>query len=194
MKQKLLFLTVLLLLCVGCFRAQAQKVAIKTNLLYGAATFTPNLGLELGLGPRSTLELSGGYNPWNLQGTIDNNNKLVHWLGHVEYRWWNCQKFNGHFLGAHLLGSQYNISGKDIPLLFDNAYRYEGWAAGAGVSWGYHWIMSGRFSMEFTLGAGYAYLEYGRYNCAKCSTLDGNYFKHYVGPTKAGISLIFMIK
>ena len=192
--KRILLLTILLVLSVGCFTAYGQKLAVKTNLLYGAATFTPNLGLEFGLGDRSTLELSGGYNPWNLNGSVANNSKLVHWLGHIEYRWWSCQTFNGHFFGLHALGSQYNVSGKDIPLLFEKAYRYEGWAAGAGVSYGYHWIMSGRFSLEFTLGAGYAYLDYGRYDCAKCSTLEGNYTKHYVGPTKAGISLIFMIK
>ena len=49
---------------------RAQDIAIKTNILYGALTYTPNLSLEVGIGKRSTLDLSGGYNPWNLNGTL----------------------------------------------------------------------------------------------------------------------------
>ena len=44
-------------------QVQAQDVAVKTNLLYGVYTYTPNLGLEVGLGKRTTLDISGGYNP-----------------------------------------------------------------------------------------------------------------------------------
>lgn len=40
----------------------AQRVAIKSNLLYDAAT-TMNLGLEIGLAPKWSLDLSGNYNP-----------------------------------------------------------------------------------------------------------------------------------
>lgn len=76
---------------------RAQDIAIKTNILYGALTYTPNLSLEVGIGKRSTLDLSGGYNSWNLNGTSENNKKLVHWLGEIEYRYWLCQRFSGHF-------------------------------------------------------------------------------------------------
>lgn len=40
----------------------AQNVAIKTNLLYGAYTYTPKLSLEVGLGRRSTFDFGMGYN------------------------------------------------------------------------------------------------------------------------------------
>jgi len=39
------------------------KIAIKTNALYWA-TSTPNLGLEIGLAKKLTLDISGNYNPW----------------------------------------------------------------------------------------------------------------------------------
>ncbi len=53
------------LLAVGRFiwPAVAQKVALKTNLLYDA-TSTMNLGFEFGLSPKWTLDVSGNYNPW----------------------------------------------------------------------------------------------------------------------------------
>ena len=174
--------------------SHAPKAAIKTNLLYDFGALTPNLALEFGLGKRSTLNLMVGYNPWNLDGSYGDNKKLVHWLANIEYRWWLCERFNGHFFGIHVLGSQYNVSGHNIPLLFKKEYRYEGWAAGAGISYGYHWMWNKRMGMEFNIGLGYAYLEYDRYNCEKCSEKDGRYSKNYFGPTRAGISLVFMIK
>ena len=38
--------------------------------------------------------------------------------GEIEYRYWLCQRFSGHFLGVHVLGSQYNIAQQDLPLIF----------------------------------------------------------------------------
>lgn len=73
MKIRSIFTLLILTLLVSYSRA--QDIAIKTNLLYGGYTYTPNLSLEIGLGKRSTLDLGGGYNPWNLDGTAENNKK-----------------------------------------------------------------------------------------------------------------------
>ena len=78
--------------------ACAQDIAAKTNLLYWATT-TPNIGMEFGLGEQTTLELTGGYNPWTLDK--EQNKKLKHWLVMPEFRYWLCERFNGHFFGIH---------------------------------------------------------------------------------------------
>lgn len=179
-------------------RSTLPKLAIKTNLLYGAGTLTPNLGMELGLGTRTSLDIMGGYNPWNLDGSNDDNKKLVHWYVQPELRWWTCERFDGHFFGLHALGGMYNIGQHSVPMiggkLFEKEYRYEGWAAGGGVSYGYHWIWSPRWSMEFTAGLGYIYFDFDRYGCQKCDRQVDSGYKHYFGPTKLGISLIFTIR
>lgn len=82
----------------------AQKLTVKTNLLYDA-TATVNLGVEVGLAPKWTFDLSGNYNGW----TFSNNRKWKHWLAQPELRYWFCERFNGHFLGFHLVGGIYNI-------------------------------------------------------------------------------------
>lgn len=189
--------TLLLTFTFLCFAfvANAQKIAVKANLFYGAMTYTPNLGIEIGLSMRSTLDINGGYNPWNLKGSESSNKKLVHWLGNVEYRYWLCEKFNGHFFGVHALGSQYNISQHELPLFFgkgSKGYRYEGWAAGAGVSYGYQWILGKHWNLEANIGIGYARLKYDKYNCVKCGDKVGSDFRNYFGPTKAGVSLIYV--
>lgn len=181
----------------GITAGQAQQVVVKTNLLYGAYAYAPNLSLEVGLGRRSTLDLGGGYNWFNLKGSNSDNKKAVHWLAQVEYRYWFCERFSGHFLGAHALGTQYNIAGHNMPMLFGKGsknYRYEGWGAGAGISYGYNFYLGRRWSAEATIGVGYARLWYDRYPCAKCGTKIDSGHRNYFGPTRAGISLIYIIK
>jgi long-subunit fatty acid transport protein len=72
--------------------------------------------------------------------------------------------------------------------------RFDGWLAGAGVSYGYHWILADRFSLDFTLGLGYAYLNYGKYNCQDCSQKEASKYMNYFGPTKLAVSAVFMLK
>ena len=191
MKKNILLL--LLLMCV-VIPGKAQQVAVKTNLFYGAYTYTPNLGIEIGLGGRSTLDIGGGYNPWHRKGTATDNKKLVHWLGQIEYRYWLCQKFNGHFFGVHALGSQYNIGQHNLPLLFGKGsknYRYEGYAFGAGISYGYQFVLGRHWNFETSLGVGYARLKYDKYDCPRCSEKITAESRNYFGPTKATVSLIY---
>ena len=44
-------------------KSNAQNVGLKTNLLYWATT-SPNLGIEIGLGGQTTLDISAGFNPF----------------------------------------------------------------------------------------------------------------------------------
>lgn len=69
-----------------------------------------------------------------------------------------------------------------------------GWATGIGISYGYTWILGKRWNLEANIGAGYIYTKYDKYECKTCGRFKGNQKKHYFGPTKAGISLIYIIK
>lgn len=196
MKGKILTSFILLSLLLSGWDCFAQKVAVKTNLLYGAYTSTPNLGVEVGLSPRTTLDLGGGYN-WFVSNSSENNKKLVHWLASAEYRYWLCERFSGHFFGVHVLGTQYNIAGHNLPLLFgkdSKSHRYEGWGAGAGISYGYHFFLGNRWSLEATVGVGYVRMHYDKFKCAVCGTKVGTENRNYFGPTKAGFTLVFLIK
>ena len=184
----------ILFLMVG-ISLSAQNVTVKTNLLYDAST-TINLGVEIGLSPKWTLDLSGNYNGW----TFNENKKWKHWLAQPEARYWFCERFNGHFLGAHLLGGVYNVGnwntdftllGTDFGQLKD--HRYEGWLAGAGIAYGYHWILARHWSIEAEIGVGYIYTQADKYECPRCGDqLENNKPHHYFGPTKAAINLIYV--
>ena len=186
-------LSVLALACFTLIGARGQNVALKTNLLYDA-TLTVNAGLEVGLAPRWSLDLSGNYNGWKV-----NEHKWKHWLAQPEARYWFCDRFAGHFLGFHALGGQYNFGniknslnflGTDFSELTD--YRHQGWFAGAGVAYGYSWILGRHWNLELELGVGYVYTRYDVFECAGCGKkVEEDKPHHYVGPTKAAISLVY---
>ena len=195
------FLTTVFFLVATLLSARAYSqgnIAIKSNLLYGAGAFTPNLGVEVGIGNRMTLDLSGGYNWFNLDGSKNNNQKLVHWIVQPEFRYFLNERFNGHFFGVHALYSEYNIGGHELPLLFGKGskeFRHEGNAVGGGFSYGYQLPLAKQWKLEFNLGLGYMRMQYDQYDCSNCGKLnEQGKVKNYFGPTKAGISVIFQIQ
>lgn len=168
----------------------SQNIGIKSNLAYWS-TSTPNLGLEFSLGAKTTLEISGGVNPFN----FNDNKKIKHILLQPELRYWFCETFNGHFVGLHAHGSQYNIGGIDIPVgrldVFSEK-RFQGYLYGAGLSYGYQWVLSPSWNFEMSAGGGYAHIMYDEFPCTDCgSKLDeGTY--NYFGVTKVAVSLIYI--
>lgn len=117
-----------------------------------------------------------------------------------EVRYWLCDRFSGHFLGAHIHGGQYNIGGfngrynlfgTDARKLKDT--RYQGWFAGFGVAYGYAWILGKHWNLEAEIGIGYSYTRYDRFRCTGCGKrVETNKPHHYVGPTKAAINLVYL--
>lgn len=179
-----------------------SQVAIKTNLLYDATT-TPNLGVEVGVGKKNTLQLFYGLNPWTFKSETKGERKAKHWLLMPEYRWWTCSKFNGHFFGVHAMGGQFNAANVDLPLpgtffkgenlrqgVRDN--RYEGWFAGVGVTYGYQWILGRHFNLEAEIGVGYNHVWYDKFECGECGAKVANGGTNYVGITKLGLSLLYL--
>ena len=202
LQAKLLRGILLTFLVALCALQGTGQVAVKTNLLYDATT-TPNLGMEIGVGRKNTIQLVYGLNPWTFNSESHGKRKAKHWLLMPEYRWWTCSKFNGHFLGVHLMGGQYNAANLDFPLpgaFFSGEnlvkgvkdQRYQGWYAGAGFTYGYQWILSKHWNIEAEIGVGYNHVWYDRFNCDECGTKTGNGNTNYAGLTKLGLSFLYI--
>jgi hypothetical protein len=174
--------------------AEAQQTAVKSNLL-ADATLSPNLGVEYAFAPRWSFDLTGELNAW----TVGNDKRWKHWAVQPEVRRWLCDPFNGHFFAAHLFGGQYNIGhidnsihflGTNFKSLSDT--RVQGWMIGAGVGYGYSWILSRHWNLEAELAVGYAYTRYDRFECRECGRkIESDRSHNYVGPTKAAVNLIY---
>ncbi|MDD4399740.1 MAG: DUF3575 domain-containing protein [Dysgonamonadaceae bacterium] len=180
----------LFLLFCGCLiGVKAQDLTIKTNLPY-LLTAAPNFGAEYAVGDRVSLELTVGANPFKLKG----EKRLRHWLVCPEVRYWKEDALKGHFLGFHLLGGQYDLSGWDLPLeIMDGikTSRYLGYAYGAGVSYGYLWTLKNNLGIEATLGIGYATFRYDIYSLGENPVKKADKRKGYIGPSKAAISFVY---
>ncbi|MDC2245977.1 DUF3575 domain-containing protein [Bacteroides thetaiotaomicron] len=197
---KYFFLLVFLLCSAGTF---SQKVALKNNLAYDALK-TPNISLEFSMGRKWTLDTQVGINFFfytrNATSSRYKAKKFSHWLVQPELRYWTCDVFNGWFFGLHTHGGQMNVGGVNIPFILQNHskkmkdYRYEGYFYGGGISTGYHWILSNRFSVETSLGLGYARVKYDRFKCTSCGKKAGKGKADYLGPTKLAVSIIYIIK
>ena len=192
MKIRLLLLS---LFCVAAFTGKAQDVAVKTNLV-DDALLDVNIGAEVGVAPKWTVELPVSFNAWNMS----HDRRWKHWLVQPAVRYWFCDRFAGHFVGAQLHGGQYNIGGfdgkwnlfgTDARKLKD--FRYQGWFVGAGVNYGYAWILNRHWNIEAEIGIGYSYTRYDKYRCATCGNkVRSNKPHSYVGPTKAAVNIVYL--
>ena len=193
-KRRLGLCLILVMLTGWLSPVRAQSLAVKTNLIYDA-TATVNVGMELGLAPRWTFDLSGNLNTWSK----NDYTKWKHWMVQPEARYWFCDRFSRHFIGAHLLTGAFNFGnidnnisllGTDFSVLSD--YRYQGYAYGGGLAYGFAFVLSKHLNLELEVGAGYVYLDYEKFECADCGRKVGEGNHHYVGPTKAAINLVYL--
>lgn len=172
----------------------AQKAAVKTNLISDAVT-SPNLGFEFKMAPKWTFDITGQMNAWNI-----NDRRWRHWMVQPEARVWYCEAFQGSFWGLHLIGGQFNIGnikngikflGSDFSQL--THYRYQGWGAGAGIAYGYDWILSKHWNLEFEVGVGWIYTRFDKYPCAVCGTrIEKDKPHNYFGPTKLALAIEYL--
>lgn len=180
----------------GCATASAQRVAVKTNLISDAVFLSPNIGLETGVAPKWTIDLSGQLNLWEQHG----GRRWKHWLAQPEVRYWFCQRFTGHFIGLELHCGQFNAGGIDLPFNILGTdfrrlkdHRYQGWQYGGGVTYGYDWIVAEHWNVEAEIGIGYSRARYDSYPCSTCGTRTGHDLGHnYFGITKAQLAIEYI--
>lgn len=171
---------------VGDIKICAQTLALKTNVvntLVGAS----NIGVEKTLGDKSTLSFEVCYEGWSLTNKI----RMKHLFVQPELRFWNKHKFWGSFWGINVFAAQYNIGGlKYIGL---DQSRVQGMLLGGGFTYGYHWVIGERFNVEATLGVGYARIKYSKYKCEICGDFEGDGTLDHIGPTKVGVSIVYLL-
>jgi hypothetical protein len=201
MKKIFVIASMIIAIISGNFEAKGQdgvdnkRFAIKTNFLYDASA-TINAGVEFSLSPSWSFDLSGNWNSWSTSG----KSRWKHWLVQPEARYWFCDVLANHFVGFHLLGQQFNFGGIDADFKFLGTdfsklkdHRYQGYSVGAGLAYGYAFVLGQHWNLELELGAGYVYSWYDEYDCTECATKTGKDLDHhYVGPTKLAVNLVYL--
>ena len=171
-------------------------MALKTNMLYDVLA-VPNIGVEFYLGKNWSISGNWMYGWWK-------KNSHRYWRiygGDLAVRYWLGKKANEKPLTGHHIG----IYGQAFTYDFEwGGKGYMGGEPGgtlwdktnyaAGVEYGYSLPVANRLNIDFTLGVGYWGGKYYEY-----IPLDGHYVwqatkkRHWFGPTKAEISLVWLL-
>ena len=164
-------------------------MALKTNMLYDLA-LVPNGGVEFYLGKNLSVAGNWMYSWWK--------SDKVNWYwrvygGDLALRYWfgnetKEKPLQGHHLGVYGQMLTYDVEVGNKGILADR------WSWSAGVEYGYSLPIARRLNLDFTLGVGYHTGEFYEY-----IPIDGHYvwqatkIRHYMGPTKAEISLVWLL-
>lgn len=167
--------------------------ALKNNLLYDAA-LTPNLSLEFRLAEHWSLQLEAGFNPWPLNDEVEH--KWRHLLVGAEAKYWFCRTFAKDFVGLNAYYSHFNVAGGNYPIgwLYPDVkkYRLQGDMVAAGLSYGWHFVLSKHVGLELEAGVDAGYAWFNRYGCKHCDALLDSPRKWFVAP-KAGVNIAIVL-
>lgn len=165
----------------------AHSLLLKTNAVgWGMAVM--NMAVEYDVSPALSVLLPFYYSPYNY---FSSARKFRTFCVQPEVRYW-FERVDGLFVGAHVGVASYNYVKKG------GTYRYQDSDSplfNVGLTAGYRLPIDkhGRWCVEFSLGAGYAYLHYDRFfnipNGAYVDTLRKDFF----GIDHVGISFGYRI-
>lgn len=161
-----------------------DRFALKTNAAYLAAGVA-NIGAEIAIARHWSFDLPLVYSPY----TIARDYRLRLLYLQPEIRFWLDRPLKGHFFGLHGHVGVANVSFND-----HDRYQTPDGFYGGGISYGYSLPLARRWSMEFTIGAGYLYTKYNTYRNTTISSgemIRSGTKLHYVGLDKVGINIVY---
>ncbi len=178
-----------LIFCCVAQIAGAQQIAVKTDVLFDGLA-TPNLGLELVTGNKTTLGISA-------MGCSQPYGKDINFLAvQPEFRYW----FNGRPMTREFVGLGAIVA--SCRLQWKNEF-YRGFAGGIGLTFGYTYNISKRFNVEGYFGFGaVAYRHFDHESEVPLETYYndgdskdyGNVTGYMLMPTKIGIAVSYILK
>ena len=171
--------------------------ALKTNALYDVA-LVPNIGAEFYWGKNWSVGANLMYAWWK------NDSSRKFWRvygGDIYARKWFGQKaeenpFAGHHVGVYAqmltydfcLGDKGYMGGQPGGNLLDKL------SFAVGAEYGYSLPIASRLNLDFTLGLGYMGGTYHEYRMDDdCKVWQATKNRHWWGPTKAEISLVWLL-
>ena len=173
-------------------KQRAPYLAVRTNLLYDAV-LVPNVGLEVWLGAGFTLGVDWFYT-W-----IPLDQQHFYWQtygGYLTARYYFGKQAAAQPYGGHHVGIYGSMLTYDVEF-GGRGYQADKFGFGGGVEYGYSLPVAKNLCLDFNLGIGYQGGEYKTYLPTDDGTghyvWEGTYKRHWFGPTKAEISLKWLI-
>ncbi|MBQ6310290.1 MAG: DUF3575 domain-containing protein [Bacteroidales bacterium] len=167
--------------------------AIKTNVLYDFAA-TPNFGIEIPIKKKWSIGANYTF-PWWIWADNARAYQILYWDVYARRWLGNREKkdvLSGWFVGLIGGGGYYDIEPhRAVP------HRgYQGWGLTASLEGGYAFYLSDRWSLEFSIAAGYMHTDYAKYKAVMGDehlVWQHDDHRDWWGPTKANASLVYLI-
>lgn len=165
-------------------------VAFKTNLLYDAV-LVPNLGIEFNVYDNWTVYGDIMYAGWDMPSAHFYWNFYGAQFGARKYfgRLAGQRDFSGHHAGIYGQMLAYDLQAGNFGQQTSNIN------IGAGIDYGYSFPVSNSLNIDVEVGIGYLGGKYYEYVVTEDHyTWRGTIQRAFVGPTKASVSLVWIIR
>lgn len=173
---------------LSSFPAHAQKVAVSLNA--GDAVCLGTVGAEFNYAVAQNWSLNAGarVNPWTFnKGDAERQSQLRHQTYAVGVRFWPWYVYSGLWFGAKAQYQEYNRGGFNGKMKTE-----EGDAFGLGLEFGYSWLVTHAFNLNFGLGGWGGHTKYTQYECAYCGRRTEEGDKFFFLPNELIIGLVFV--
>ena len=172
-------------------------MALKTNMLYDAA-LVPNIGVEFYVGRGWTVGADWMYAWWDRDPHHD------YWRiygGELDIRKYFGRRakekpLTGHHVGLYgqMLTYDFELGGKGYMGGKPGGTLWDKMNWGVGIEYGYSLPIARRLNLDFGIGVGYFGGEYREYvPIDDCYVWQATKQRHWFGPTKAEVSLVWLI-
>lgn len=185
---RLHILTLIAALFIVPIGAQAQKVAVSTNVFDWANFATTNLEAGVSIHQHFSIQAGARYNPWKFKtqklGLPLYNNQTTAYAG---FRFWPWYVFSGWWIGVQAQYTDYKETG-----IWRHALDI-GKAIGGGLSFGYTLMLHEKLNLEFGAGmwAGRRY-EHVLYCCPDHMQVRESGPGNFVAMNDISISLMYV--
>jgi len=171
---------ILFFLLLSCYSTgMAQKIALKTNVLYWG-TLSPNIEGEFRLSRHYTLDIGVMGNSLS-----KNSYRLKFVQVAPELRYWFSRPMSRHYIGLTSFAANYDFKFKNK--------NYYGDAIAAGLTYGFDWVVSKRWNIETSLGAGLVRYRCFDYPVGNVRPLSPNKNKTVFAPIKVGVTFSYLL-
>lgn len=177
---RLLFLFTFLIVSIGGY---SQFYSARTNVI-GLATGNINAEFGMTLNKKFSIHCPVQYNPFVFSKS--NNTKFQNLTVMPCGRYWFRESFRDSFIALSVIGSRYNISN-----IWDS-YRYDGYGAGAGLSFGWTYPMAPRWNFKWEVGVAGLWTSYDKFVHKKAGYKFGHEYGWHIIPHKVAVNLVYL--
>lgn len=173
-------------MCIS-YMSDAQEFAISSNILQYANMLTLNAEASVSVSRHISFDAGVLYNPFRFKAGHDRhdfNNRQRAFYGGVRY--WPWHVYSGWWFSGHAKYQEYNNGG------LRRLETREGDRYGAGVSFGYTYMLASFLNLEMGAGVWGGIDNYRIYSCPVCGETIGSGRKAFILPDSLTLALSFI--